>query len=535
MGRLLQIGASLSFSPAALAIYAAASIVGGLLSLAPAPISGARIALAVTSATAVALVMLVGAQWLLGSLPRENRLAGALSFLLTAAFVGAVRGVVLIDISAGAVQRSDVSQIANSSWSAVLWLTLAALVVGARDRYRRRFHALLTQGALSRKTMTDWDTHPNVVQVKSNVGRAAAHASTSPSDADLMKVASAIREEIETNIRPLSHRLWFSAEAEEPKARITHLVRDACAGVTAPVVPVAVIWAICGVIGATRLFGTQEGLFATALSTAVLAGSLWLAKHLVRSSAWWGLFLMSGVAVSTISVSDVLMNLLGFPSQVWGNALLMILLPVTVLALLIIASAISLAQADRALVLVVAAKSGAVDKGKIDSAFLHNSLQSELTGMAMQLERAAESGSQDEAREALERVHSLLARSISEDFDALWEEPIRRSERLTDAWRGICEVSFDIAIDLRGDPRLAAAVQAVEEVIANAVRHGGATRVHVLMTKVPRGIAVAVETNAPMGGATGAGLGSLVLASVSQGEVVAGERSGSSVVELTIT
>lgn len=532
---LRKMGASLTLSAPVLGIYAAASIVGGLISFAPGQLAGVRVVVGVLGATTVALVMLIGAHWLRTAIPPQRVILQVSAFLLIAATVGAVRGLVLIDLIEGAVNRSDVVQVVNSAWSAVLWLTLAALAFGARDRYRRRYHSLLVQGAVRQQDVTDWDTHPSVVRVKSNVSAATPTTADSVGNEDLLQIARTIREEIETNIRPLSHRLWFSAEAEEPKARISHLVRDACAGVTAPIVPVAVIWVIGGVLGATRLFGTEAGLLATVLSTAVLVGSLWLAKRWARSSAWWGLLLMTGVALSTIYMTDASMNLLGFPSQVWGSAVLMLLLPISVLAMLIASSAISLAQADRALVLAVAAKSGAIDRGKRDSAFLHNSLQSEMTGMAMQLERAAESGSRDDARAALERVHSLLARSISEDFASVLEAPMERADRLATAWRGICDVTFDCGDEVLVDPRLGAAVQAVEEVIANAVRHGGATQVRVLMTKVPAGITVAVESNAPVRGEAGTGLGALVLASVSQGEVTVGERSGSSVVELTIT
>lgn len=532
---LRKMGASLTFSAPVLGIYAAASVVGGLISFAPGQVAGVRVILGVLSATAVALVMLVGAQWLRTAIPEQHFVSRASTFFIIAAFVGAARGLVLIDIGEGMVERSDVSQVVNSAWSAVLWLTLASLAFGARDRYRRRYHSLLVQGAIRQQALTDWDAHPSVVRVKSNVSAATPATADSVGNEELLRIARTIREEIETNIRPLSHRLWFSAEAEEPKVRITHLVRDACAGVTAPIVPVAMIWAIGGVLGATRLFGTEAGLFSTALSTVSLAGSLWFAKRWARSSAWWGLLLMTGVALSTISVSDVLMNLLGFPSQVWGSALLMILLPGTVLALLIAASAISLAQADRALVLAVAENGGAVDGGRRDSAFLHNSLQSELTGMAMQLERAADSGSQDDAREALERVHGLLSRSISEDFESVLEAPRERADRLAAAWRGICDVSFNCDHEVLGDPRLGVAVQAVEEVITNAVRHGGATRVHVVISKGRTGISVVVESNAPIRGAAGAGLGTLVLASVSQGDVSVWEQGGASVVELMVT
>ena len=40
-------------------------------------------------------------------------------------------------------------------------------------------------------------------------------------------VASAIRGEIETSLRPLSHRIWFSSSDPEPRARISRLLRDA--------------------------------------------------------------------------------------------------------------------------------------------------------------------------------------------------------------------------------------------------------------------------------------------------------------------
>lgn len=512
---------SLRPGPSVVGIYSVASVVGALISLASAS-GGVWAKASVTAlATAVALVMLVGASAMPWVKLSSRPIATALLFAALAAFVGAVRGIVFVQVApmlGVALVSDDLAQIVNSVVSAVVWLTLAGLVMGGRDRYRRRYRALLLQG----ETQTDWDSHPSVTQVKSSLRQALARAGES-SDRELNEVADAIRHEIETNIRPLSHRLWFGVQDEEPRSRFIPLMRDSLAVWSVPVGFVSVVWFTTAIIGGARWIGLERAFVAVVASTVLLIVLVIAIGKWTPGSPWLRGSALIGGSVVVVIASDGVARALGYESRLYADIGLIVLLPITITAFVATAAAISLAAADRRMVLEVAEReSREIVERRRQSTFLHNSFQSELTGMALQLDEAARSGSTDEAREALERVHALLARSISQDFADFHEDPRMRVDRVIAGWRGICDVSIDLVGSCLDDPRLVLGVQAMEEIIANAVRHGRASTVRICVESTPEGLVIVCESDAHIVSRSEphrTGLGSQVLEAMTSQEV----------------
>jgi signal transduction histidine kinase len=429
------------------------------------------------------------------------------------------------------------TQIVNSTVSAIVWLTLAGLVIGGRDRYRGRYRSLLLQG----DTDVDWDQHPSVEQVKRNLGAALSTSDTSVY-VDPRQVADAIRREIDTNIRPLSHRLWFGTEEEEPRSRLFPLVRDALTSWTVPTRTVAIVWILTAIVGGARWLGLEQGLVASVMSTSVIVVIIALIGRVVPATPWWRAGALVVGSVVVVVATDAVLRLLSYPSRLYADTGSILLLPMAVVALVVVAASISLAESDRRTVLEVAEReSREVAHQRRQSTYLHNSLQSELTGMALQLDAAARQGSADETRAAFERVHALLARSISEDFVAFQENPRERIDRIVGGWRGICEVSIDLDPAAIGDPRLAVGVQAIEEIITNSVRHAGASRIDICARVTPEGLKIRSESDARMvnGGTSSAagssaGLGSRVLMAMAPGGVRLEPTESGSTVELVV-
>ena len=83
---------------------------------------------------------------------------------------------------------------------------------------------------------------------------------------------------------------------------------------------------------------------------------------------------------------------------------------------------------------------------------------------------------------------------------------------IADSWRGIAEISYSLPnSDLVSETTSNLAVQACEEIIANAVRHGGANEIEINF-KVEAGlIKVAVEDNGKLNPPSARGLGSSLL------------------------
>jgi signal transduction histidine kinase len=134
-----------------------------------------------------------------------------------------------------------------------------------------------------------------------------------------------------------------------------------------------------------------------------------------------------------------------------------------------------LATAIRADRLDAMAEARAVsDEARQLAALLHGRVQSRLLGCAMAIEFAGDDPTA--LQQALDRTKSVLA----EEWDAARETGSSLGEVLT-PWKGLAEISVVGEIDeLAGDP---ACVQVVEELVANAVRHGGAHRVEVIVER----------------------------------------------------
>jgi len=520
---------SLRFTPLVIALYAVVSVVGAVISFSSArgPLA-AMTAITVVATLSAVLVLLIASR-----IPSFSKVgkpaASGVIFIVVAIVTGCLRGLIVVQLSALweiELISGSTAQVINSTVSAVLWLTLAAVLVGSRDRYRRRYRALLLRGNVE----LDWDKHPNVQQVKVNVAEALGSPALA-SGPDLEMVAAAIRREIDTNIRPLSHRLWFGTEDEEPRVRLSGLLRDALALWSVPTWSVLTIWFLAALLGSTRWLGGEVALLAALFSTVILAAVIVAVGRITPESAVIrGSALAVGSVISIVG-ADFSLRALGYSSRVFEDFPLVFVLPVTVAALVVTAAAISLAESDRGLVLQVAAQeSQAIAELRRQSTYLHNSLQSELTGLAMQLDQAAASGSSEETRAALERVHALLARSISEDFASFRENPRERIGRIVDGWRGICQVTIDTPDEALDDPRAGVAVQAIEEVIANAVRHAGASRIDIRVICGPGGLDVSCRSDGMSSTTAGAGLGSRVLsAAAPRGVTVEPNAEGTSV------
>lgn len=520
----------LSFSGSVILIYALASFVGALIAFSG---SGQGIAVTVGTAglvTAVAAVMLV----VLRTIVSGTQDVHVVAFLLISIGVGVLRGVVMVALAVpwGLIQEANATtQVINSAVSAVVWLFLAGLVLAGRERYRHKYRSLLVQGATSVESAnmvdTDWDHNPAIVSMRQNLAPFIGNQGVTPNSESLMLTSEAIRLEIENNLRPLSHRLWFGSFDEYPHARFTRLVRDSVATFRMPVWPIAGAWAIGGLVGGPMLFGATRGILATVISTVVLTGLLLGFSRLARvhPHVSRGIVFLLICGTVPLIVADLVLLSLGFESDFNVTSGLVIFLPLALIAMMLMGLAISLANADRNAVLRVAQRY-AVDSaiGLTNaleaSTYIHNTLQSELTGIALQLKRAAQTGDTEQSQLAMDRAHDILTRSLTEDYARARTDPTRYAQKVAEAWRGICAVNIDMSAEVGRNIRATTATQAVEELIANAVRHSGATVVdvqleEVKLNEVETGIRIACRINRTWVASDQVGLGTRWFATLS--------------------
>lgn len=512
-------------TPLAVAAYAGTSFIGVVIALGGRVEPGRSVALLaalVTAAASLALLLLatvLDSPWIVGRIREPGR------FAITAIGTGLLRAVVLQLAASALVGESLLNPAAvyvSSVVSAVIWLGFAGLLAAGKDQYRRRYRDLLAGQAFAGES---WDRgldgHPDVMRLKAAIADSLAVEGEDGIREGLVRAASAIRIEIEENLRPLSHRLWFGSLGEEPHVRWRNVVRDALCSYSVPVRVVTAMWAAGSLVGGVALWGAVPGLVAAGASTLALGILLRLGTPTVPRT---GSAMVGGIAALATAGLSILaarssMAALGLDAAADGNLLLTSLIALALLGLILAGASIALAYRDREEVLRVAA--GGLDAGEARavSVYLHNGLQSELTGIALEMEAAVGSSDPEQARAVIERAEAVLSRSLEDDLAQMHRAPVERLERLAAAWAGICAVSTGVDPGLDGDRRMWPAVQAAEELVANAVRHSGATEVDVRIVAGADRVCVECRANVPGSVARGTGLGGSLLDDIAEGGI----------------
>ena len=515
----------LRFSVPVTVTYAIASFVGALIAF------GSRTETLVTTAFTALLVTVVavGFLWVVRVLVAGNKDLDVVVFFLLALGIGLVRGAAMVGFGVpwGLLSPSTAwAQVINSAVSAVVWLGLAGFLFAGRERYRRLYRSLLVQGATQWESRdspgTDWDQHPTILQVRAHVAAHLSEAQREPSPQALIRTADAIRTEIEVHLRPLSHRLWFGSFEDSPRVRLPHLLKDSLTAFRMPIRFIVIAWCIGGFIGAPMLFGPVRGIVATLISGTVLAVLLIGFTAIARRRQSFALGITYVLVAGTVPIAsaDLALRAAGFSSDLTLQNGLPLLLPLALIAMMVMGLTISMANADRELVISVAQRYARRDPTASTasdleiSTYLHNTMQSELTGAAMQLQHAADSADPQRARAALAHAEHVVQRSITDDLRVGREEPAARADRLVAAWDGICAVNIVIDATASGDVRVTVAMQALEELIANAVRHAGATQVSATVIPTPAGITLTCRIDRPWTLGNRVGLGTQFLRAV---------------------
>jgi hypothetical protein len=410
--------------------------------------------------------------------------ASAARIVLIALAIGLVRGVALVLavlLFSGSLESSFILRIMSSGLSAVIWIAGVSWVIASLSIYRHRYIELVAQFSADRPS-PNLDENPDLDAMKSHLSGATAEQTADPSDEAMRRAAEIVRWEVDNRVRPLSHRLWFSPDAQPPHVRVGALLVDAIKEFPVPVWPVTLLWFVVALVGAPVIFGMQQGIASAAISSLLLALCLVISQAATRRwhTPWLGPTCLALSVVVPIAGAEILVPHVHSAHAGASAFVLFVFVPIALAALIITATAISLAQADREEILQIVQTRWREPEPYASpevSSYLHNTVQSELTGLALQLERA-EVGSV-EAREAWERLVAISGRSMETDFQRQRESPQDRVVRLADSWRGIAEVTCEFAVSVSAaDPRLVRVTQASAEITSNAVRHGGADRIN---------------------------------------------------------
>ena len=445
----------------------------------------------------VLLYILFSKSWLSNSTRKKQEVVS----VLVIGLAGAFRGVFLYYSIAwfGFIQPTDIwMRIATSTSTTLLWLTVITIFMTSRNTFKSDYEATLrkTIVATSEKIeLNNLDLLPasleaELLEIEKLLG-AAFRDDLPPRSRDSLNVAAVhIKHLIENKIRPLSHRLWIESVAIAPKVNIGTSFLGSIKYLTLPILPTLIFLVLSTVFNVSTTVGLKQGIFATLVIIVEGFCMLTLFQNNIKSRTD-GKLVLNGLL---LLVPGLVLSLTFYLSNkfIFGRdyAFLNLIYVIIFIMVALLVSSFELVNRDRSQLIFMIENELIVSDLRSDlnekylnknaASYLHNMLQSELLLISKQLENSASDLGSVEARKDLEVLLTRLNRPIKEDFQKFLNNPIDRLNRLQSAWKGIAEIEISIPTQaLKNQSRNILLVQIVEESIANAVRHAGATKVEV--------------------------------------------------------
>ncbi|NDA11718.1 MAG: hypothetical protein EBZ15_03635 [Actinobacteria bacterium] len=415
-----------------------------------------------------------------------------------------------------------------TSGIALWWgLTMASLFEG-RERFRLRRQALLERAVeeefaalIAADASTEFedrvraevsavlgDTHTELMkQLPSSADDAAPHsahdiARDSASDSasnnggspeSWGSVADSLRETARDSVRPLSHRLWVSTEAEYPAPRVFDvLARTVRQPRPAPLASFFIV--LLGYLRASlEAFGPFLGVVAAALLASsvalVLYAIRWVPEAAATATFWFVFVVCEGIGLAFLSALPPEVG----SAEAGGSLLAMglsVLAPTAVASLKATRRQSLRALEDSShtnLAQRLARERSLAVFARANAEHLHGTVQTTLNACAAAIDQAAASGNAADFALAVERAISILNTdaydNAAENAQSTAGEDLTTAlQHVRDQWFGLVEISVTVT-QTSGDPpdtQAASRVRrVVEECVANAVRHGGAGHIDI--------------------------------------------------------
>lgn len=432
------------------------------------------------------------------------------AFVLIPALTGALRGFLfysLVDLM-NLNQPSDfANRIVGSTFTTVFWLPLANLVISASARFRTQYqsalnHFLAVQAGqngeigLSESSRADLGSFQESLKssVESYLGKIDSQS--------FINIASALTQQINDELRPLSQRLWIRTIEEFPVVQIRRLIKDSIKGLDFSKRQFIVIVTFLSFFSNSSLRGFNESVIRTLTYLLFTFLILYIQKLLASQNLISNISFLVAIGSVPIFLSEFISRSLEFEGNWLATTLITPVPPVVIIVLSLLRLTqrdrrfiLDLLSGDRAMKSIGTSPNQVLERGNLAS-FLHNSFQSELLALSKQLEDAALSDQPDKSARLLQRVQSLVNRSIADEFTEFNSSPLHRLESVIESWAGILHIEVNIESEhLLDESRNAAIVQTIEEVATNVSRHGGATRLLVSATRGEIGLLLILESN----------------------------------------
>ena len=437
----------------------------------------------------------------------------ALTVLVVLALSGAFRGAVL---ETGAwllgVPGISVTDLVGRALNSALISTVGLALIGATLKWRADYRAqyrLLRDRAilLGSAAQQDVAIEPSVLEAWTVMKRdldialqsASSRLASGATRQDLEAAATLLTGAIDFNLRPAARAMWQETVPEHQPIRLGTLFYDTIAHWSPPLREILGFYLVVVGIGSLVRSGIVYGGAYTLRYVIVTGLTLWATTMLAR--AFPRRAAVIAIATLVLLPPIILLGdhwigsvLLGLPVDPAGQIVVALQTPFTTVCIAMAVGAVR----DREQVLMmlqaridseVALLNEREGRSRRDSQrlslFVHHSVQSELSAIAMQATEAAATNDLATMEVARHQAHTRIVQLAALDPHAPpWTNLIRGQERIdqvVQAWTGILDIDVDLPDESACRPdQWDVAARVIEEALANAVRHAGAGRVEIV-------------------------------------------------------
>ena len=427
---------------------------------------------------------------------------------------GVIRGLLLtyiFDFMGYKDPLSPIERLLTSIFNVFLWLGFGSIVIENHRRFIRRYRAMLTQ-ILVLKLRNSSGLEPGYAYIESHIhlmqmrlkGSISEIRSARDVSSPETALAEKFRKEIDEELKPLNQRLWMKSAYSPPSLRFKEVLATACRELKFNFHLTALIFSGILLLNTIVLIGPAESLsygFLSYFSFYCLnLLRIWLAQQVsIKLEVFNSIFLIL-IGFSVGFFSTVILDLLGFSHSYSAALFIAPVLPV----LIITVSFIQLALSDReTLIGILSSHSRHLNEDFLErlhrgnaASYLHNSLQSELSSLAIQLDSVSRNPDPLRSEVVSQKIESFVSRSLRDDFRDFLETLDLRLNRIVESWESIAKIELSLdPMVLEDTSRAPLVVQLIQEAIANAVRSGHANKIEINGAFVGETIKITVTDN----------------------------------------
>jgi hypothetical protein len=462
--------------------------------------------------------------------------------------VGAIRGEILHLLIAGFGQQDKLSHhfaaLSSAIFTSIYFLTISSFIEMVLNR-RDRFDQIFAQASLllaNPRSVIDEKMDPRGLYLSTLDGiknsiNSVGLGNKKPEPQVLLEASKVIQAQINEVLRPLSHRLWVNGMGQMKHRHLLGIIKGAIENLDFSIKYVLTYQFFIGGYAIALHIGFKSSLYVTTIGTvtSILLFQIfsYLRKRVSKNHFLLGLTFLALVGLLPVLTGLAVRN----PTNATVIAVAGLLVSLSIPFLILLDSAYRLVIRDRDLAIGAATSIGyrvaslpsegrPTGSGVELAEYLHNSLQSELFGIAKRLEAASHGKPGADSTTALQSLESALNREYQE-ISSNEMGGVMRIQKLISSWQGVAEIDVTGLSNLdEGSNLTQRTTQILEEMITNTIRYGEADNIQVKLAKDLTHLQIELTHSGRGEISKKPGLGSMLLAQQSAGDLEISSESG---------